>query len=46
MPMTPKQMVKLLEKNGFIKKSKSGSHQKMFNPVTNVTTTVPMHNKD
>lgn len=46
MPMTPKEMVKLLEKNGFIKKNKNGSHQKMFNPRTNVTTVVPMHNKD
>lgn len=46
MPMTPKQMVKLLEKNGFIKKNKNGSHQKMFNPKSKKTTIVPMHNKD
>lgn len=38
MPMTPKEMVKLLQKNG--------SHQKMYNPKTNLTTSVPMHNKD
>lgn len=46
MPMTPKEMVKLLQKNGFVKKNKNGSHQKMYNPKTNLTTSVPMHNKD
>ena len=44
MPMTAKQMVRLLEKNGFEKVySCSGSHQKMRNPVTGKTTVVPMH---
>ncbi|MCW6682247.1 type II toxin-antitoxin system HicA family toxin [Aerococcaceae bacterium NML160702] len=46
MPTTPKEMIKLLEKNGFIKKNKNGSHQKMYNPQTKRTTIVPMHNKD
>ncbi|MGM0122723.1 hypothetical protein IGI37_000089 [Enterococcus sp. AZ194] len=46
MPMTPKEMVKLLKENGFNKKSKNGSHQKMYNPKTKRTTVVPMHNKD
>nr|WP_084277014.1 type II toxin-antitoxin system HicA family toxin [Anaerovibrio sp. RM50] len=33
--------------NGFIPiKSNNGSHKKLFNPVTNVTVTVPMHSKD
>ncbi|MFD1899256.1 type II toxin-antitoxin system HicA family toxin [Enterococcus termitis] len=46
MPMTPKQMVKLLEQNGFQEMKQRGSHKKMFNPITKATTIVPMHNKD
>ena len=47
MPMTPKEMVALLKSNGFEPiKSNNGSHKKMFNPVTNITVTVPMHSKD
>ncbi|WP_225744990.1 type II toxin-antitoxin system HicA family toxin [Marinilactibacillus sp. Marseille-P9653] len=46
MPMTPKQMVKLLKKNGFVKLRQDGSHLFMFNEITNKRTTVPMHNKD
>ncbi|BDR61080.1 type II toxin-antitoxin system HicA family toxin [Lactobacillus xylocopicola] len=43
MPMTPRAMIKLLEKNGFIKKSQTGSHVKLYNPSSNTTTVVPMH---
>lgn len=44
MPMTPRQMIRLLEKNGFRKAaSSSGSHQKMWNPLTITTTVVPIH---
>ncbi len=47
MPMTPKEMVALLKHHGFIPiKSNNGSHKKLFNPVTNVTVTVPMHRTD
>lgn len=46
MPMTPKEMVSLLKKNGFQELGQRGSHKKMFNPETNKTTIVPMHNKD
>ncbi len=46
MPMTPKQMVKLLKKNGFIKVRQRGSHALYFNLKTNKQTTVPMHAKD
>ncbi|MBQ6554284.1 MAG: type II toxin-antitoxin system HicA family toxin [Firmicutes bacterium] len=35
MPMTPKEMVKPLQKNGFKKERQTGRY-----------TTVPMHNKD
>lgn len=45
-PMTPREMVKFLKKNGFIEKGQRGSHKKMFNPDTKKITIVPMHNKD
>lgn len=44
--MTPKQMVKFLEKNGFVCISQRGSHRKFRNDKTNRSTVVPMHNKD
>ena len=47
MPLTPKEMIRLLEKNGFIHlKSNNGSHQKYFNPKTNVTVIVPVHSRE
>lgn len=47
MPMTPKEMRKLLLKNGFIHiKSNNGSHQKFYNPQTNRTVILPMHVKE
>ncbi|MGC6770460.1 type II toxin-antitoxin system HicA family toxin [Enterococcus sp. LJL128] len=46
MPMTAKQMIKLLEQNGFQAVKQVGSHRKMYNPKTKLTTIVPMHNKD
>lgn len=48
MPMEPKKMVRYLQANGFkkIKGGGKGGHQKMFNPETNRTTEVPMHNGD
>lgn len=45
MPMTSKEMIKHLEKNGFIKISQSGSHVKMINPKTKKQTIVPYHGK-
>ena len=46
MPMTSKQMLKFLKKNGFQKISQDGSHIKMRNPKTKKQTIVPYHNKD
>ena len=43
MPMTPKEMIRYLRKNGFEEADGGkGSHQKMVNPVTKATTFVPM----
>lgn len=46
MPMTPKQMVKLLKKNGFKQIRSDGSHLQFYNEATGRRTTVAMHNKD
>ncbi|MCF6515538.1 addiction module toxin, HicA family [Lactobacillus sp. S2-2] len=47
MPMTAREMLKLLKKNGFISKRQNGtSHLIMYNPKTNVTIPVPIHSKE
>ena len=46
MPMTAKEMLKLLNKNGFEKVSQNGSHVKMKNPDSGITVIVPYHSKD
>lgn len=44
MPLTPKEMIRLLLQNGFVYvKSNNGSHQKYFNPQQNITVAVPLH---
>jgi len=47
MPLTPKQMVKLLKANGFIEIRQPGtSHLRMKNIETGKVTTIPMHSKE
>ena len=46
MPMKSKEMVKLLEKNGFQFMRQKGSHAVFHNPTTKKTVIVPMHNTD
>lgn len=46
MPMTPKEMIKLLQKNGFEKVSQNGSHIKLKNHGNGKTVIVPYHSKD
>lgn len=46
MPMTSKQMVKLLNDNGFNFERQKGSHAIYVNKMTNKTVIVPMHSKD
>ena len=45
MPMTPREMISLLKKNGFVEISQNGSHIKMRNEETGKQTTVPYHSK-
>lgn len=46
MPMTPREMIKLLEANGFRFVSSNGSHHKYKNPDTGKITIIPVHAKD
>lgn len=46
MPMTPKEMEKLLLKNGFIFDRQKGSHRIFWNCETKRVAVVPMHAKD
>lgn len=46
MPMSPKEIIKLLKKNGFQEVSQNGSHAKLRNPETGRTVVVPYHSKD
>ena len=44
MPMTSREMVKHLKKNGFEIVSQNGSHIKMRNDMTGHQTVIPYHN--
>lgn len=46
MPMTPREMIKHLKKNGFREISQNGSHVKLRNDKTGRQTEVPYHCKD
>ncbi len=46
MPMSSREMLKLLRKNGFEEVSQNGSHMKLKNPETGRTVIVPYHSKD
>lgn len=47
MPMTSKEMARLLLKNGFVEiKTIGGSHRKFQNSETKKTVIVPFHTKD
>lgn len=43
MPMTPREMIKHLKKNGFKIVGQNGSHVKMRNDMTGFQTEVPYH---
>lgn len=46
MPMKPKEMIKLLQENGFVVERTNGSHHFLRNHQTGKTTVVPLHTKD
>lgn len=46
MPMTAKQMIKLLKENGFVEVRQNGSHKFFINKETKRSTVVPCHSKD
>lgn len=45
MPLTPKEMIKLLKKSGFKIVSQNGSHVKLRNTKTGKQVIVPYHSK-
>lgn len=45
MPMTPREMIKYLQNNGFGTISQNGSHVKMRNKNTNRQVIIPYHAK-
>ncbi len=46
MPLTSREMIKKLKKNGFEVVSQNGSHVKLVNSEKNITIIVPYHSKD
>ena len=46
MPLSPKEMIKLLKKNGFREVGQNGSHVKLENTEIKRTVIVPYHSKD
>jgi len=46
MPLTPKEMIKVLKKNGFKIVSQNGSHVKLRNTETGKQVIVPYHSKE
>ena len=46
MPISPKEMLKLLRENGFEEIGQNGSHVKLKNQETGRTVVVPYHSKD
>ncbi len=46
MPLTSREMIKKLKKNGFDVVSQNGSHVKLVNSEKNITIIVPYHSKD
>ncbi len=46
MNQSPQHLMKLLEMHGFLLKRSKGSHHIFYNPISNITVIVPLHNKD
>jgi predicted RNA binding protein YcfA (HicA-like mRNA interferase family) len=46
MNQSPQHLMKLLEMHGFLLKRSKGSHHIFYNPISNITVVVPVHNKD
>jgi predicted RNA binding protein YcfA (HicA-like mRNA interferase family) len=45
MKLSPKYVIQLLEKEGYIYKRAKGSHQIYYNPVTRKTIIIPVHGR-
>ena len=45
MPMTPREMIRLLKAHGFSEVGSNGSHRKLYHSGTHTTVIVPYHSK-
>jgi len=44
--LKPQKLVKILKKDGFVKKRQAGSHLHLYHPEKKIRMSVPMHNKE
>jgi len=44
--LKPREIIKILKKNGFVELRQIGSHLHLYNCELKLRVTVPMHNKD
>lgn len=44
--LKPKEVIKILKRNGFIELRQVGSHLHLYHPVQKLRATIPMHTKD
>lgn len=44
--ITPKELIRALERDGFIQERQVGSHVTLFHPTRKVVAVVPFHNRD
>lgn len=45
-PLTPKKLLSILQKKGFEVDHVTGSHHVLYNPMSKLRVTVPLHKKD
>jgi len=45
-PLRPRDVEKLLLKNGFVLNNQEGSHRQYFHPKTKAHVTIPFHSRD
>lgn len=44
--LKPRQVVRILQKEGYVQKRQSGSHLHLYHPTKKILVTIPIHNKD
>jgi len=44
--LKPREILKILKKDGFVEKRQIGSHLHLYHPIKKILVTIPIHNKD